>query len=136
MRFLVNFFWGWDLGFCGSGALQRGILQPPPMDPSWNDLKKVLRRSEEIAHSNSLTLHHLSSKFEDFEQALDNLTISRNQETKVALQALNRQMEKMESKIQQIKAQLNTWPMEMTSYVHGDQHSREEGVNSGAGTNG
>jgi uncharacterized phage infection (PIP) family protein YhgE len=89
---------------------------------------------EEIAQSNSSTLHHLSSKFGDFEQALANLTISKNQETEMALTALNRRMDGMESEIQQIKAQLNPQSMVYASYVQGGMLPREEGANSGTGT--
>jgi hypothetical protein len=67
------------------------------MEPSWNNFKQVLRRHEEITQSNNSTLRYLSSKFGDLEQALANLTISKNQETKVALTALKRRMDGMES---------------------------------------
>jgi hypothetical protein len=81
------------------------------MEPSYNDFRQVLRRHEEIAQSNSLTLHHLSSRFWDFEQAPTNLAILRNQEIEATLTTLNMRMDGMESEIQQIKGQLNTRPM-------------------------
>jgi hypothetical protein len=45
------------------------------------------------------------------------LTISKNQETELALTALNKRMDGMESEIQQIKAQLNIHPLVYASYV-------------------
>ena len=69
------------------------------MEPSWNDSRQVLRRHEEITQSNGSTLHHLSRKFGDFEQALANLTISKDQETEVALTALNKRIDGIESEI-------------------------------------
>jgi hypothetical protein len=70
------------------------------MEPSWGDFKKVLRHHEEITQANSSTLHQLSSKFGDFEQALANLSIAKNQDTELALATLNRRMDVMESEIQ------------------------------------
>jgi hypothetical protein len=105
------------------------------MEPSWNDFMQVLMRHEEISQFSSSSLHHhLSSKFGDFEQALANLTISKNQEIEVALTTLNKRMDDMEYEIHQIKSWLNIQPMVSSSCVHGEMLPREEGANSGIGT--
>jgi hypothetical protein len=68
------------------------------MKPSWNDFKKVLRWHEEISQSNSSNLHPLSNKFGDFDQALADMIISKNEEIEVALTTPNKRMDGMDLK--------------------------------------
>jgi hypothetical protein len=47
--FSLSIVWGRDLVFHDPGVLQQRNLVPSPMEPSWNDIGKVLIRSEEIS---------------------------------------------------------------------------------------
>jgi hypothetical protein len=104
---LLSIIWGRDLVFCGSGVLQRRIVHPPPMEPSWNDLRKC---SEGVRRLLRKIVHPFTTFQADSRTSSRSWPISPYPEIKkhrMALQTLNMWMDGMETEIQHIKAQLN-----------------------------
>jgi hypothetical protein len=59
---------------CRVGLGYKGGLLSLKMEPSWSEIKHILRRHEEISEANHSTLHQLSVKMGNLEQTVSNLT--------------------------------------------------------------